>query len=87
MMQQPKPKPVVSPVRKEVDRERNRDNSLEEGSQGMTMMAHAFGMGLIGELMEGTNASTVSNGRANENDEINIDPKAKLDPSRSFMPK
>lgn len=86
-MNMPTPRPQSkSPLAKAVEDERKKDDGLEENNQALTTMAHAFGLGIIGELIEGTNANPDARPE-NDIDGLNIDIRARIDPSKSFMPK
>lgn len=76
-----------SPVCEEVKREREREEKMEQSNEGMTLLGHALGFGLFSEIAEMGNASSPSSQRRYEGDEINIDPRARLNPSKSFMPR
>lgn len=77
-----------SPVRKEVEEERKREEKLEDASSGIAIVGHALGFGLFCEIAETGNVQGGSNGRPlNDEQGINIDPRARLDPSKAFMPR
>lgn len=76
-----------SPVREEVRQEREREEKMEQSNEGLALLGHALGFGLFSEIAEVGNGSTGSGRRPQNDDEINIDPRARLNPSKSFMPR